>query len=90
MAIQGTPVPMYTKHTMFLYFFDFFSFYFYFEKKNEQPNKNRQTTWKHERNMHIHEGMIEGCRCMKAWFQKQDSKADKKSSKESPTLDRKN
>ena len=51
-----------------------------FKKKNKikskQPNKNRQITWKHERNMHMHESMI--------------SKADNKSSKERPTLDRKN
>ena len=78
MAIQGTQVPMYTKHTVFIFFW--FSFLFLFWKQNKiktkQPNKNRQTTWKHERKMHMHEGMI--------------PKTDKKSSKESPTLDRKN
>ena len=37
MAIQGTQVPKYTKHTLFLYFFDFsiFIFYFYKEKQNK-------------------------------------------------------
>ena len=35
MAIQGTQVPMYTKHTLFLYFSNF-SFFFYFEKQNKQ------------------------------------------------------
>ena len=77
-AIQGTQVPMYTKHTLFLYFSDF-SILFLFWKQNKiktkQLNKNRQTTWKHERKMHMHESMI--------------PKADKKSSKKSPTLDRK-
>ena len=42
MAIQGTQVPMYTKHTLFLYFSDFdFDFE---KKKTKQPNKNKQTT----------------------------------------------
>ena len=72
MAIQGTQVPMYTKHTLFLYFSDF---QFLFRKK-KQSNKNRKTKWKHERKMQMHESMI--------------PKADKKSSKESPTLDRNN
>ena len=38
MAIQGTQVPMYTKHTLFLYFLIFFSFLFLFlyEKQNKQ------------------------------------------------------
>ena len=44
MAIQGTQVPMYTKHTLFLYFSDFsIFFYFYMKKKinktEKQPNK---------------------------------------------------
>ena len=78
MAIQVTQVPMYTKYTVFVFFFDF-SFFFLGKQskiKSKQPNKNRQTTWKHERKMHMHEGMI--------------PKIDKKSSKKSPTLDRKN
>ena len=74
MAIQGTQVPMYTKHTLFLYFSNF-KFFFYIKNKiNKTENKQKhvkQTTWKHERNMHMHEGMIEGCRWMKVWFQKQ-------------------
>ena len=78
MAIQGTQVPMYTKYTLFLYFFFIFLFLFWKTNKikTKQPNKNRQTTWKHERKMQMHESMI--------------PKADKKSSKKSPTLDRKN
>ena len=30
MAIQGTQVPMYTKHTLFLYFSDFSIFFYFF------------------------------------------------------------
>ena len=79
MAIQGTQIPMYTKHTLFLYFSDFSIFFNV--KQNKAKLKNNQTktcetTWKHERKMQMHESMI--------------PKADKKSSKESPTLDRKN
>ena len=63
-----------------LYFSDF-SIFFLYEKQNKAKLKNNQTktceiTWKHERKMQMHESMI--------------PKADKKSSKESPTLDRKN
>ena len=40
MAIQGTQVPMYTKHTLFLYFSDFSIFLI---KKNDQKLKiNKQ------------------------------------------------
>ena len=35
MAIQGTQVPMYTKHTLFLYFSDFLIFLFLYEKQNK-------------------------------------------------------
>ena len=35
MVIQGTQVPMYTKHTLFLDFSDFSIFYFYFYMKNK-------------------------------------------------------
>ena len=81
MVIQGTQVPMYTEHCFYIFFlFFFFYFIFLFWKKNKiktkQPNKNRQTIWKHERKMQMHESMI--------------PKTDKKSSKWSPTLDRKN
>ena len=43
MYIQNTQVPMYTKHTLFLYFSDFsdfliFNFYFY-EKQNKVKQK---------------------------------------------------
>ena len=41
MAIQGTQVPMYTKHTLFLYFSNF-SFFLY-QKQNKQKLKiNKQ------------------------------------------------
>ena len=84
MTIQGTQIPMYTKHTLFLYFSDFsifFILFFLYVKQNKAKLKNNQTktcetTWKHERKMQMHESMI--------------PKAIKKSSKESPTLDRKN
>ena len=42
MAIQGTLVPMYTKHTLFLYFSDFSKIFFLKKKINKtekQPNK---------------------------------------------------
>ena len=35
MAIQGTQVPMYIKHTLFLYFSDFFIFFILYEKQNK-------------------------------------------------------
>ena len=38
MAIQGTQVPMYTKHTLFLYSF-FFSIFYFNEKKNKTKLK---------------------------------------------------
>ena len=69
MAIQGTQVPMYTKHTLFLYFYDF-SIFFFNKKQNKAKLKNNQTKtdnhMKAERKMHMHEGMIEKYRCMKA------------------------
>ena len=40
MAIQGTQVPMYTKHTLFLYFSDF-SIFFYFMKKKKNKKQNK-------------------------------------------------
>ena len=36
MAIQGTQVRMYTKHTLFLYFSDFSIFFFIFKKKQNK------------------------------------------------------
>ena len=69
MAIQGTQVPMYTKHTLFLYFSNLKIFFLY-EKQNKAKLKNNQTKtdnhMKAKRKMHMHEGMIEKCRCMKA------------------------
>ena len=38
MAVQGTQVPMYTKHTLFLYFL-IFQKKFYFIKKTKQAKK---------------------------------------------------
>ena len=50
MAIQGTQVPMYTKHTLFLYFSDFF-FKFYIKNKinkteNKQKHVKQRKAWK--------------------------------------------
>ena len=43
MVIQGTQVPMYTKHTLFLYFSDFsILFLFLYEKQNKTKLKNDQ------------------------------------------------
>ena len=43
MAIQGTQVPMYTKHTLFLYFSDFSIFILFLWKKNNPKLKiNKQ------------------------------------------------
>ena len=45
MAIQGTKVPMYTKHTLFLYFSDFSKKkYFYMKKKKTTPKKKTAKT----------------------------------------------
>ena len=42
-AIQGTQIPMYTKHTLFLYFYDFsIFFYFYMKKKNKTENNKKK------------------------------------------------
>ena len=47
-AIQGTQEPMYTKHTLFLYFSDFSIFFFYFYMKNKtKQKKNQQQQQKH-------------------------------------------
>ena len=52
MAIQGTQVPMYTKHTLFLYFSDFSIFIlFLYQKQNKQKlkiNKNMLNKAKHK------------------------------------------
>ena len=42
MAIQGTQVPMYTKNTLFLYFFFNFSIFLIFMKKKSKI-ENKQT-----------------------------------------------
>ena len=43
MAIQGTQVPMYTKHTLFLYFSDFSIFFYFYKKQNKAKLKlNKQ------------------------------------------------
>ena len=41
MAIQGTQVPLYTKHILFLYFSYFFHF-FYYEKQNKAKMKTNK------------------------------------------------
>ena len=46
MAIQGTQVPMYTKHTLFLYFSDFLIFNFYMKNKIKQ-------NWKLNKQKHV-------------------------------------
>ena len=72
MAIQGTQVPMYTKHTLFLYFSDFFNFFLYFYIKNKinktekQPNKNMLNKAKHKTR----------CKCMKKKEEKKSSHGD--------------
>ena len=45
MAMQGTKVPMYTKHIPFLYFsaFSYFYFYFYMKNKNKQQKHVKQS-----------------------------------------------
>ena len=52
MAIQGTQVPMYTKHTLFLYFSDFSIFFILlYQKQNKQKlkiNKNMLNKAKHK------------------------------------------
>ena len=40
MAIQGTQVSMYTKHTLFLYFSDFSIFLY--QKQNKTKTENKQ------------------------------------------------
>ena len=45
MAIQGTQVPMYTKHTLFFSFSNFpifFVFYFYEKKRKQKLKTNKQ------------------------------------------------
>ena len=44
MAIQGTQVPMYTKHTLLLYFSDFLIIYLFilYEKQNKQHQKKKK------------------------------------------------
>ena len=42
MAIQDTQIPMYTKHTLFLYFSDFSIFFlFLYEKQNKAKKKKK-------------------------------------------------
>ena len=44
MAIQGTQVPMYTKHTLFLYFSDFSKkILIFISKKKKIENKQTKT-----------------------------------------------
>ena len=52
MAIQGTQVPLYIKHTLFLYFSDFSIIFFFMKNKinktKKQPNKNMLNKAKHK------------------------------------------
>ena len=48
MAIQGTQVPMYTKHTLFLYFSDFSIFFIWKKKKLKTTNKNMLSKANHK------------------------------------------
>ena len=42
MAIQGTQVSMYTKHALFLYFYEFSKFYlFLYEKQNKAKTEKK-------------------------------------------------
>ena len=41
MAIQGTQVPMYTKHTLILYFSDFSIYLFIWKKKKKQSKTEK-------------------------------------------------
>ena len=43
MAIQDTQVPMYTKHTLFLYFSDFSIFFFFMKNKTKRNRKQKKT-----------------------------------------------
>ena len=47
MAIQGTQVPMYTKHTLFLYFSDFPFFIFIFMKNKIKQNQKKKKLLNH-------------------------------------------
>ena len=42
MAIQGTQVPMYTKHTLFLYFSDFLIFFYVNIENKINKTENHQ------------------------------------------------
>ena len=90
MAIEGyTSTNVYKTHTDFVFFWLFLFLFLFWKKKQskEKTTKQKQTNnmkvwkkyvyaWRHDRKMQMHESMI--------------PKADKKSCKESPTLDRKN
>ena len=53
-AIQGIQVPMYTKHTLFLYFSDFSLFFlFLFKNKNKIKTKQPNKTDKQHESMQI-------------------------------------
>ena len=49
MAIQGTQVPMYTKHTQFLYFSNF-SIFFYMKNKINNIEKNSRNMLSKQQN----------------------------------------
>ena len=49
MAIQGTQVPMYTKHTLFLYFSDFFQFFLFLYAKQNKAKLEKKKKKKSEK-----------------------------------------
>ena len=68
MAIQDTQVPMYTKHTLFLYFSNFSIFLFYFYEKQNKQN------WKQtNKNMLNNAKRKTRCKCMKKKEEKERS-----------------
>ena len=52
MAIQGTQVPMYTKHTLFLYFSDFSIFFIWKTKQRKTEKITKQKHVKQDKTMH--------------------------------------
>ena len=44
MTIQGIQVPMYTKHTVFVFFLFFNYYYYFYMKKKKKPKLKRKKT----------------------------------------------
>ena len=53
MAIKGAQVPMYTKHTLFLYFYDFSIFIFYFYEKQNKAKLKKINKPKHGKQSNV-------------------------------------